>query len=263
MTYQPLTTGQVALAATLIAINGGISLALGLGLGRRLLIGATRMVIQLSIVGLVLAHVFAIAHWGLVLGLGLWMASVAGISAVGRTKRRFPGIWTASLLSMWASSWLVTGLALGPILGAAPWYRPQFAIPLLGMILGNTLNGIALGLDRLLDGLADGRAQVELLLSLGATRWEAARPTVQAAIRTGMIPITNVMMVAGLVSLPGMMTGQMLAGVPPAQAVRYQIVILFLIAAGTALGTIGVVLGSVPRLFNGRHQFLAHRIRRI
>jgi putative ABC transport system permease protein len=123
------------------------------------------------------------------------------------------------------------------------------------MILGNTLNGISLGLDRLGGELAAQRLHVESLLALGATRWEAARQPVQKAVRTGMIPIINAMMVVGIVSLPGMMTGQLLAGISPIQAVRYQIVILFLIASGTALGTVSVVLLSYRRLFNEQHQF--------
>jgi putative ABC transport system permease protein len=123
------------------------------------------------------------------------------------------------------------------------------------MILGNTLNGLSLGLDRLGTELATRRDHVEALLALGATRWEAAREPIRAAVRTGMIPIINAMMVVGIVSLPGMMTGQLLAGVSPIQAVRYQIVILFLIASGTALGTVSVILLSYRRLFNEQHQF--------
>ena len=75
-----------------------------------------------------------------------------------------------------------------------------------------------------------------------------------------MIPIINAMMIVGIVSLPGMMTGQLLSGTEPIQAVRYQIVIMFLIAAATALGTMGVVLLSYRRLFNTHHQFLYHLI---
>jgi putative ABC transport system permease protein len=128
------------------------------------------------------------------------------------------------------------------------------------MILGNTLNGISLGLDRLGDELSGQRDRVEALLCLGATRWEAAHSAIETAVRTGMIPMINSMMVVGIVSLPGMMTGQLLSGVDPIQAVKYQIVILFLIAAGTALGTISVVLLSFRQLFNSRHQFLYQRL---
>jgi putative ABC transport system permease protein len=132
----------------------------------------------------------------------------------------------------------------------------QYAIPLLGMILGNALNGVSLGLDRLGSELSGKRDLVEAALALGATRWEAARQPVQQAVKTGLIPTINAMMVVGIVSLPGMMTGQLLAGTSPVEAVKYQIVIMFLIDSGTALGTVLVVLLSFQRLFNEDHQFL-------
>lgn len=260
-TYLELAYWQVAVATGLILLNGAVSLALGLGLGRRLVIAALRTTVQLLLVGLVLQKVFSLSHWGPVLALGLAMVLIAGHAAVRRTSRRFPGIWLSSTLSILISSWLVTGIALGVIVRVEPWYLPQYAIPLLGMILGNALTGISLGLDRFAETLVQGRDRVELYLSLGSTRWEAARPAVREAVRTGMIPILNSMTVVGLVSLPGMMTGQLLAGVPPAEAVKYQIVIMFLIASVTALGTVGAVLSSFARLFNHRHQFLADAIR--
>ena len=102
--------------------------------------------------------------------------------------------------------------------------------------------------------------QVETLLALGATRWEASRTAIQQAVRTGMIPTINTMMIVGLVSLPGMMTGQLLAGMDPLDAVKYQIVIMFLIAAGTSLGTFSIVLLGYRRLFTLDHQFLPERL---
>jgi putative ABC transport system permease protein len=156
----------------------------------------------------------------------------------------------------------VTAVALLAVVQVRPWYLPQYAIPLLGMILGNTLNGISLGLDRFGEELVGKRDQVEALLALGATRWEAARASVGRAVRTGMIPTLNTMMVVGLVSLPGMMTGQLLAGADPMQAVMYQIVIMFLIASATALGTVSVVLLGYRRLFSRDHQFLYARIQK-
>ena len=95
---------------------------------------------------------------------------------------------------------------------------------------------------------------------LGATRWEAALAPIRHAIRTGMIPIMNSMMVVGIVSLPGMMTGQLISGTAPLHAVQYQIVIMFLIASATALGTVGVVLLTYYRMFNHDHQFLSERL---
>jgi putative ABC transport system permease protein len=251
---------QVVFAALLILINGGISALLGLNLGRRLFLAAACTVIQLLLVGLVLEWVFRLNRWYIVVGLMLCMTLIGGTVSLKRVHFRYPGIWLSSLVSVWASSWMMAAVAVLVIVPVRPWYSPQYAIPLLGMILGNTLNGISLGLDRLGSELSARRGQVETLLALGATRWEAARQPVQQAVRTGMIPLINSMMVVGIVSLPGMMTGQLLVGVSPIQAVKYQIVIMFLIASGTALGTVGVVLLSYLRLFSHNHQFLYQRI---
>lgn len=258
--YVRLEAWQLALAAALILVSALVSLALRLGLGRRLIVAAVRTVVQLLLVGLVLEWIFAVGQWYVVLLMVVIMTLVAGAAAVRRTERRYQGVWLDSIVSMWASSWLIAAVALLGIVQPDPWYLPQYAIPLTGMILGNTLNGISLGLDRLGDELDGKRDQVETLLALGATRWEAARAPLQQAVRTGMIPTINSMMVVGLVSLPGMMTGQLLAGANPIQAVMYQIVIMFLIAAGTALGTVSVVLLGYRRLFNADHQFLARKI---
>jgi putative ABC transport system permease protein len=259
--YINLSYYQVGIAALLILINGAISVMLGLGLERRLFLAAVCTVVQLLLVGLVLEWVFGVDSWIVVLGLMLVMTVIGGIVTIQRVHFRYPGIWLSSLVSIWASSWIMAAAALFVIVPVHPWYSPQYAIPLLGMILGNTLNGISLGLDRLGRELSFQRGRVETLLALGATRWEAARQSVQQAIRTGMIPLINSMMVVGIVSLPGMMTGQLIAGVAPLQAVKYQIVIMFLIASGTALGTVGVVLLSYWRLFDSDHQFLYRRIK--
>jgi putative ABC transport system permease protein len=258
--YFNLSFWQVAIATSLILISCAISLALQLGLGKRLLIASIRTVVQLLLVGLILEWIFALGQWYVVLPIIAGMTLIAGISAVRRTERRYKGIWSDSVISMWASSWLVGAVALMAVIQVQrrghPWYDPQYAITLLGMILGNTLNGISLGLDRFGDELATKREQVETLLALGATRWEAARSAIQTAVRTGMIPTINTMMVVGIVSLPGMMTGQIIAGMAPTQAVLYQIVIMFLLAAGTSLGTVSVVLLGYFHLFNSQHQFL-------
>jgi putative ABC transport system permease protein len=251
-----LSYDQVGLAASLILINGLISALLGLGLGRRLFLAAACTVVQLLLIGYVLEWVFRVDRWYVVIALMLAMTLIAGVAATQRTHIRYPGIWGRGIVSIWASSWLIAGLALAVIVRVRPWYTPQYAIPLLGMILGNTVNGVSLGLDRMGGELTGRRAQVESLLALGATRWEAARPLIRQSVRTGLIPTLNAMMVVGIVSLPGMMTGQILAGADPLEAVKYQIVIMFLIASAAALGTVSVVLLSYRRLFNEDHQFL-------
>jgi putative ABC transport system permease protein len=254
--YIELSYFQVALAALLILINGLISVLLKLDLERRLFVAAVCTVVQLLLVGLLLDWVFRLDRWEVVLAMMVSMTLIAGFSATRRTQVRYPGIWLRSIAAIWAGSWLVATIALGVIVRVRPWYTPQYAIPLLGMILGNTLNGVSLGLDRLGSELVGNRDQVEALLALGSTRWEAARRSIQQAARTGLVPTINAMMVVGIVSLPGMMTGQLLAGTSPIEAVKYQIVIMFLIASGTALGTVFAILLSFRKLFNQDHQFL-------
>ncbi len=221
-----------------------------------------RTVLQLLLVGLVLEWVFHLERWYIVLGLLLLMTVVASITSVQRSKRRFPGIWINTVVSIWAASWATSGFGLLIVTwGSNLWFQPQYVIPLVGMVLGNTMNGCSIGLSAFVDALIGQKDELEASLALGATRWEAARVPVRHAVRMGMIPIVNAMMIVGVVSLPGMMTGQLLAGTIPIQAVKYQIVIMFMIASATALGTVSVVLLSYLRLFSKDHQFLAKRIR--
>ena len=153
--------------------------------------------------------------------------------------------------------------ALKGILQIEPWYTPQYLFPLLGMVLGNTINGISLGLDRFMDSLSVRRKEVEMLLSLGATSWEAANELIRDALRTSLIPTINSMLIMGIVSLPGMMTGQILAGVSPGEAVRYQIIVIFIIAAAAALGSTAVIVLAFRALFSSRQQLLFDRLRNV
>ncbi len=259
--YIQIGYDQLALSALLIGVNLALSFLLRLALGKQLLIAALRMTVQLLLVGLVLEWIFSVRQPLPILAMALVMATLAGVAAVNRTKRRFPGIYWNSLVSILVASFVVTGLALNGILRVDPWFDPQYLIPLLGMVLGNALTGISLGLDRLMEGCVQNRAFIESLLSLGASRWEAAHREVKEALRTGMIPVINSMMIMGVVSLPGMMTGQILAGADPVDAVRYQVVIMFMIASCTALATLGVVLFGFRTLFSSRDELLIERLR--
>jgi putative ABC transport system permease protein len=261
--YLALSYWQVGLAALLVLVNGGISLLLRLGLGRQMIVAAVRMTIQLLLIGVILHWVFVFEGWYVVVTLAVVMTLIAGISAIERTQHRYRGVLLSSIVSVWASSWLIAGFALFAVLHVQPWYRPQFAIPLLGMVLGNTLSGVSLALDRFGNELDARRDGVEMLLSLGASSWEAGHSLVREAVRTGMLPTLNAMAVMGIVSLPGMMTGQLIAGTDPVEAVKYQIVIMFLIASGTALGTVSVVLLSYWRLFDNYHRLRFDRLTRV
>ncbi len=260
MTLQNLSLWDVALAALLIVVNGAVSVLLKLDLERKLAWAAVRTVVQLLAIGYVLAWVFAYARWYVVLPLMIAMTLIAGFAGAGRGSRTYAGQRVDSILSIWASAWLVAAVGLFAVIRIRPWYEPQYAIPILGMILGNTLTGVSLGIERMTEELTARRDRVDMALALGATRWEAAQGPARHAVRAGMIPTLNQMAVVGVVSLPGMMTGQVLAGQSPLQAVRYQIVIMFLIAASSALGTVGAVLLTYRRLFSPEHRFLASRL---
>ncbi|CPE87951.1 ABC transporter membrane protein [Burkholderia pseudomallei] len=257
---QDLSLVDVGIAAALVAINGAISVALSLGLGRKLAWAAARTVVQLLAIGYVLGWVFGHPRWYVVLPLVALMTLIAGFAGAARGKRTYAGQRADSVLSIWASSWFVAAIGLFVVIRIHPWYAPQYAIPILGMILGNTLTGVSLGVERMMEELTARRDRVETALALGATRWEAAQDAARQAVRAGMLPTLNQMAVVGVVSLPGMMTGQVLAGQSPLQAVRYQIVIMFLIAAASALSTVGAVLSTYRRLFSAEHRFLASRL---
>jgi putative ABC transport system permease protein len=258
--YVDLSYTDVAIAAAMIVFDGVLSIVLKLGLEKKLAIAAIRTVVQLLAIGYVLTWVFAHPQWPFVVGVMLTMTVIAGIAASGRGSRRYKGLRTDALAAIGISGWIVTALGLGLVIGIRPWLTPQYAIPILGMILGNALTAVSLGLERMTEELTARRPQVETLLALGATRREAALTSVRVAVRAGMMPTLNQMTVVGLVSLPGMMTGQVLAGQHPEQAVRYQIVVMFLLAAASASATVLAVVFASARLFTADHRFVASRL---
>ena len=253
---------DLAVAALLLLANAGLSLALGLGLARRMLIAAVRMVVQLSLVGLVLTQLFAAAspYWTLMVMLA--MGLFAGWEVRARQARRLAGWWGYGLgaATMMLVGTLITLFALTVTLRVEPWYDPRYAVTLLGMILGNAMTGTAVGLNTFNDTLWRERAAVEARLALGASRWRAVSGVLKGAIGNGLIPTINAMAAAGVVFLPGMMTGQILAGVDPGLAIRYQILIMFLIAGGTGLGVLAAVFANAARLTDRRHRLRLDRL---
>jgi len=141
-----------------------------------------------------------------------------------------------------------------------PWYDPRYAIPLLGMILGNTMTGVSLGLATLTQAVVQQRSAIEARLALGETRRVALLGPVRQSLKTALMPTINTMSATGVVALPGMMTGQILSGTAPADAVRYQILILFLICGGTGLGAMAAVFLGAARLTDHRHRLRLERL---
>lgn len=257
-----LSALDLSVAACLVVALAWVTHRLALQMGGRLLLSASRTVIQLSLIGFVLKALFASGAPGWVALLAGVMLVAAGREVRARQKSRLRGFWGfgIGLSAMFISSFAVTILALNVVIHAEPWYAPRYAIPLLGMLLGNTMNGVSISVNHLTQTMRSQRAAIETRLALGQTPSEAIAEIRRESIRTGLIPITNSMAAAGLVSLPGMMTGQILAGNLPADAARYQILIMFLIAGGTGFGTLAAVWMSTHRLFDQRDRIRLDRL---
>ena len=253
---------KLGLAALLVLALAGTGYLARLGITRNLLIAALRTVIQLALIGLVLEALFASSGFQWIALMALVMLLVAGREVVARQGRRLQGWWAFGIGtgSMFVSSFSVTVLALSVVIGPDPWYTPQYASPLLGMMLGNTMTGVSLALDRLNESVWRQRAVIENRLMLGQTWKQALEDIRRDAMRSGMMPSINAMAAAGIVSLPGMMTGQILAGSPPAVAVKYQILVMLIITVGTGFGALMAVSWGGRRLFDDRERLRLDRL---
>ena len=250
-------------ASIFLVLNAVLSIRLQLGIEQRLIFSALRMVVQLLLVGLVLTTVFAISSPWLTILVALVMIGFAAREIRARQDRPLAGIWGWSIGggAMALSGVIITVYGLAAAIRPEPWWMPRYALPLLGMILGNTMTGVALGLEALTGALRRERLAVEAQLLLGRPRAEAFRPQVRRALRAGFTPIINAMAATGVVALPGMMTGQILSGVAPQEAVKYQLLIMFLIGGATGLGVLVAVLAAVRRLSDDRHRLRLDRLR--
>ena len=257
-----LSPFDLSLAALLVLVLAFISFILKLGLTNRIIIAAIRTVVQLLLIGLVLKALFAQVNLVFVAALSIFMLLIAGREVMARQQRRFGGVWGYGLgtLSMFVSSFALTIYALIVIVGTDPWYTPQYAIPLLGMMLGNTMTGVALALDKLTTTAWQQRSVIEARLILGQDWRTAIGDITRDSVRVGMIPMINAMAAAGIVSLPGMMTGQILSGTDPVEAVKYQILIMFLITAGTGFSAIMATWIGARHLFDDRQRLRLERL---
>lgn len=251
-----LTAWDLLIASVLVIMLAITSLMLQLNIAKQLIIAAIRNVIQLLLIGLILKLIFNSNNLFLLGAIAMVMLLVAGFEINARQKyplKRWVG-FKIGASALFISSFTMAFMTLIVIVAPTPWYTPQYAIPLLGMLLGNTMNGISLGMDKLNQSVYQQRLIIEQRLMLGQDCHEAIKDIRAESVRTGMIPIINSMAIAGLVSLPGMMTGQILSGTPPVEAVKYQILIFFLISSGTGFGIMLAVWMISKRLFDDRQR---------
>lgn len=237
---------QLILCLGFILLAGVSSFVNRLGLERDLLVGTLRTFAQLFLMGYVLKFIFEVHISWLVLLMFTGMVAAAVHIIRGRVKERSVPFVIPTFISMIITYTLVSMVVTGVIVGARPWWTPQYFIPLAGMIVGNSMTAISICLDRLFSDLKARRTEVEMRLALGADYREASQDILRAAIKAGMIPSINSLMAVGLVSLPGMMTGQILSGTDPLTAIRYQIIVMLMLVASTSLGAL-IVTNLVRR----------------
>ena len=251
-----VTWVDLGLAAALVLVAVGVSSWQRLGLTRGFAVGAVRAVVQLVAVGYVLVYLFAADRWWLVLLALLVMLAAATKTSTDRVKERRRTIVPIAGLSMLAGSALTLAYVDAVVLRPAQWYDPRYLVPIFGMIVGNVMNGAALAAERLLSEMEARRGEVEAYLALGAGPARASAEPVRRALTAALIPSVNGLAVVGLVALPGMMTGQILAGASPLLAVRYQIVVAFMLAGAVAASSALVVLWYRRSFFTAAEQLV-------
>ncbi len=233
--YIEISLWQLAIALVLVLIAGIASMVYELRLQKDLALGTLRTFVQLFAMGYLLKIIFQLNNLWLVLGIYFCMTYFSVRIIKGRIKEKNVDFLVPTLVSVTVSYTLVTCLVTGLIIGAKPWWTPQYFIPIGGMVAGNSMNALAISLERFFSELRTRKDEVEMMLCLGADFREASSDIFRNALKAGMIPSINSMMGVGIVSIPGMMTGQIMAGADPVDAVRYQIVVMLMIVAATAL----------------------------
>ena len=252
-----LDTVDLALCLGMVGVAIALSLWQKLGLANQFIFSAGRALLQLLIVGYALDIVFALDSLVAVLIILLIMTSIAAIVARNRIDKKIKTLLPIVWLSIFTSTAITLSyMILVIIQPTTTWYEPQYLIPLGGMLLGNAMNGASLSGDRLISAIKQNYREIETHLCLGATPKQAIFQYQKEAIRAGLIPILNNMLVVGLVSLPGMFTGQVLAGANPLNAASYQILILFAIALTNLIVTVLVTEGVYRHFFNQDLQLL-------
>jgi putative ABC transport system permease protein len=245
---------DLVFAIGLVAIATGLAAWQGLGLVGPILIASGRALLQLLILGYALALVFTWNNPWVVIGALVVMISLAAIAARNRISKTLPNlmpiVWAALFVSTAATLGYVNLLVIHPQL----WYDPQYLIPLAGLALGSTMNGAVLAGERFSRTLRSSRNEIETHLCLGATPAQAIAAYRVDAVKAGVLPIINSMMVIGIVQIPTWMGGQLLSGVSPLEAASYQILLMFMLTLATLLATVLVVEGLTRQFFTSAAQ---------
>ena len=257
-----LNPQDIAVASVLVLLDAGLSVMLRIGIHRQILWAALRMVVQLVAVGYLLRFIFALNSPLATFAIVIVMAVIAAREIAVRPRRRFKGIngYALTTITVFLATFVTGGLALSTAIRPQPWFDPRYAIPLVGIILGSVLNAGSITLDNLLGTLQRERPAIEAQLGLGATFREATKPLLRQSVRRGLLPIINQMSAAGIITLPGIMTGQILAGMDPVDAVKYQILLIFLLAGASGIAALTVASLALSRLTDDRQRLRLDRL---
>ena len=247
----PVSWAGLGLSLLLVVAAAGISWWQRLGLQRQIIIAACRALAQLLLVGLALSLVISRGRtiWWSWLWVALMLAYASDVAR--RRAPEVPHLLTLALASFTAAAVVTLGVLFG--LGVFA-LNGRTLVPIAGMMIGNSMTATVLAGRRLTDELRDKREEVEARLALGQPSRQAAIPYVRAALRAALTPQIESTKATGLVFLPGAMTGLILAGTPPVQAVLVQAVVMFLVLAATATTTVVIALGLIHRLFTPDHR---------
>ncbi|MBM6642415.1 iron export ABC transporter permease subunit FetB [Lacticaseibacillus paracasei] len=248
MNHLIVTPTALFFAVALVTVAFFISLKEKIGLEKDLVIGVIRAVIQLTIVGYVLTYIISVNRaW-----LTLLMVAIIVFNAAWNARGRARGIPHAFVISLLA---VATGVTIGLlVLAKAIAFVPSQIVPVSGMIASNAMVAIGLTYRSLNSQFHDQRQGLLERLALGATRYQTAITVVREAIRTGMSPTIDSAKTVGIVSLPGMMSGLIFAGVDPTKAIMYQIMVTFMLMAATSIGSTISCYLAYPQFFNGNMQ---------
>ncbi len=250
-----LTPLQMGLSLGLMVAAIALSAWQRLGLEWNLAIATLRTIVQLLVVGYLLAIVFALRDPWVILAVMAVMLSIATVVARNRISKKVPNLLPIVGGSIGISTALTLAYINFVVIRPELWYEPQYVIPLAGILLGNAMNGAAIAGERLVTTLNSSQLEIETYLCLGATPQQAIAHYRREAIKAGLIPTLNAMLVVGIVTLPGIITGQLLSGVSPLDAALYQMLIMFMLAFVTLVTTTLVIQGIYRQFFNLASQF--------
>lgn len=224
-----ISLARLALLYFLLIPSFVIIIKYELGITKKLTISITRMTVQLLLVGVFLKYIFLynnpILNFGWIL-IMLLSANLSVTSNAGLNRKHF---FLPVLGGIAISTGTVAAILVSVIIRPEPLYDARYFIPLTGMILGNSMRGNVLILERFYTKMKDNQKLYSSYLLMGATQSEAIKPFVSESLRASLMPTVSVMATIGIVSLPGIMTGQILGGSLPLTAIKYQIAIMLAI----------------------------------